>query len=275
MDRVVGRAQQSVGAQAAEFVVRRVVGAENRLIEFDIQRRRADRQCAAAECRPCSGDLGPQCVDFKTPCFGIGATCCVLYLKVNRQRGIVRHAGEFDPGNGRLRADGVVELPVVVHIPGIGYGIARVHVVRAAAVERKIIAGRNEVRPTWVRDRIILDRLDIQRDGGNGRIIVSVMGAIAETVRTKVVSIGRIGKRSVGTEADRSVQRVSDQIRAERFVVPVTVVSENARCADDQRRVLGNRVTIVTDRGPRIVCVQLDIVEPHADSFGIRLCLPA
>src|SRR5262249_56430368 len=84
------------------------------------------------------------------------------------------------------------------------------------SADRRILAGRRDV---ILRHRRIVDRGDVDADGGNAAVGGAVVGLVAEAVGAVVVGIRRVGERAVGVQRQTAVHGTRDQDRTRRGAV--------------------------------------------------------
>src|SRR5262249_32643518 len=128
-----------------------------------------------------------------------------------------------------------------------GQGIA-VDVSRCGDAERgvgRVFSDRD--RLVGICSRGIVDRRDIDADGGDVAVGAAVLGLVAGAVGAVVVRGRRVGEGAVGVERQAAVGRTADQDRAERIPVDVAVVGEHV--AADRRIFVRRRRVVLGDRG--------------------------
>ena len=108
--------------------------------------------------------------------------------------------------------------------------------------QRRVLGDRVSV---VVRHRHVVHRDDGNRDRGETRVELGVIGAIGERVEAGVVQARRVGERAARVERERAVRRGRYQHRRQRVAVEVAVVGQDARGGNVQRRVFIHGVGII------------------------------
>ena len=94
-------------------------------------------------------------------------------------------------------------------------------------------------------DRGVVERGDVDRDGGDVRERVAVVEPVPEGVDAVEVGPGRVDERTVVEQRHAAVVGDADQFDGEHIVVRIAVVDQHAGRVDRQRRVLVGRVGVV------------------------------